>query len=271
MEIIRWPKEISEKDAFMKRPQIVPSAPPPEAYYLPVQPPPQRPPPRLPGPSSPVPVPCWQAPPSSLPPRYGSNTESFELNYEEINDKTPRNPEKPSRFNVKPGKHKKRFNPQLHTQRGCTDVACCFLFLLFTIGWGVVAAIGFLWGDAERLILPTDTAGRRCGGSRGISYNLTNRPYLYYFDMTKCISYTTALGGCQTPQMCVAACPTKYFSYLQLQSPTISGEDFRQTVMSSVYCLDEVNRSTITSFAILRSYVQQQKCASYTVKSAPGE
>ncbi|VDM74441.1 unnamed protein product [Strongylus vulgaris] len=96
-----------------------------------------------------------------------------------------------------------------------------------------------------------------------------NRPYLYYFDITKCISYTTALGGCQTPQMCVAACPSKYFSYLQLQNPTITSEEFRQTVASSVYCLDTVNISTITSFLILRAYVQQQKCASYTVKSAP--
>ncbi|EPB78706.1 hypothetical protein ANCCEY_02225 [Ancylostoma ceylanicum] len=71
-----------------------------------------------------------------------SHSEPQELNYEEINDRNSRSPEKPSRFNVKPGKLKKKLNPQLHTERGCTDVACCFLFLLFTIGWGVVAAIG---------------------------------------------------------------------------------------------------------------------------------
>ncbi|RCN40668.1 hypothetical protein ANCCAN_13371 [Ancylostoma caninum] len=207
----------------MKRQQIVPSAPPPEAYYLPAPPPPRLPPPRWPGPSSPPPR-------SVTPPHLRSHSEPQELNYEEINDKSSKTPEKPSRFNVKPEKLKKKLNPQLHTERGCTDVACCFLFLLFTIGWGVVAAIGFLWGDAERLILPTDTAGRRCGGSRGKSYNLTDKPYLYYFDITKCISYSTALGGCQTPQMCVSTCPSKYFSYLQLQSPTISAEEFRHAV-----------------------------------------
>ncbi|VDM74440.1 unnamed protein product [Strongylus vulgaris] len=127
----------------MKRPQIVPSAPPPEAYYLPALPPPKQPPPRFPGPTNPLPPPCWQPSPSSIHLLYPSNSpESHELNYEEINDKTPGNPEKTSRFNVKPDKYKKKHNPQLHTQRGCTDVACCFIFLLFTIGWGVVAAIG---------------------------------------------------------------------------------------------------------------------------------
>ncbi|VDO35983.1 unnamed protein product, partial [Haemonchus placei] len=128
--------------------------------------------------------------------------------------------------------------------RGCTDVACCFLFLVFTAGWGVVATIGFLWGDGERLILPTDSAGQRCGGFKANSYNLTDRPYLYYFDITKCISYSTALGGCQTPQVST-------MTVLLLSSIT------------------NVDKNAITSFAILRNYIQQQKCASYTVKSAP--
>lgn len=30
--------------------------------------------------------------------------------------------------------------------------------------------------------------------------------------------------------MCVSSCPNKYFSYLQLQSPTVSANDFRDAV-----------------------------------------
>lgn len=269
----------------MKRNGVVPTAPPPEAYYE-APPLPRHPPPRY-RPTSPAtsqPAPAWQRPTSprsypspppgwnipgpALPPK-AKAAPVPELRYEVIEEPRKTQLENVSRFNVKPGKPRRKFNPQLHTERGCTDVFCCFLFLVFTVGWGVVAGIGFLWGDAERLILPTDTAGRLCGGSRGQSYNLTNQPYLYYFDITKCISYSTALGGCQTPQMCVSSCPNKYFSYLQLQSPTVSANDFRDAVMSSLYCTDDVNKSTITSFAVLRSLVQQQKCASYTVKSAP--
>ncbi|KAK5968703.1 Choline transporter protein 1 [Trichostrongylus colubriformis] len=275
----------------MKRQGIAPSAPPEEAYYLPTLP--TKPPPRWPPASSippkPVwrqslssqpPLPCWSPLPAELtptstkvsPPARNKSAPVVREFSDDVVDKqeTQKTPsERTSRFVVMLGKQRKKLNPQLHTERGCTDVVCCFLFLVFTAGWGVVATIGFLWGDGERLILPTDSFGRRCGGYQVNLYNFTDRPYLYYFDITKCISYSTALGGCQTPQMCVAHCPSKYFSYLQLQNPTISPTEFRDTIMSSLYCLDDVNKNAITSFGILRNYVQQQKCASYTVKSAP--
>uniref|UniRef100_A0A0K0DLM3 Choline transporter-like protein 4 n=1 Tax=Angiostrongylus cantonensis TaxID=6313 RepID=A0A0K0DLM3_ANGCA len=286
--------------------QYVPTAPPEEVYCLPSSSPPPPPlPPRYPPPS-------WQGPsvasqsskwsnhvsPSSYPappPQGQKFTKStnrirpvnhqgqnsfYGHNYEMV-DKS-RNIEHVSRFNVKSGKPKKMLNPQLHTERRCTDVLCCFLFLIFTAGWGLVAAIGellvqtgFRWGDVERLILPTDSAGRRCGGSRGRSYNLTlgyltTQPYLYYFDITKCISYSTAIGGCQTPQICVSKCPSKYFSYLQLQNPTVPLLDFYESVKTSLYCTEDVDKNSITNFVILRNYVRQKKCASYTVNSAPG-
>ncbi|KAK6055340.1 hypothetical protein COOONC_07155, partial [Cooperia oncophora] len=246
---------------------------------------PSSPPPRWPIASSTSPRPAWQPPSSSqpLPPP------SWSPRQPEWNPPPPKVPP-PSRNKTSPAVAELKYDvieerkTTVRTNfticretrgnnnsffRGCTDVVCCFLFLVFTTGWGVVAAIGFLWGDGERLILPTDSFGRRCGGYRENSYNFTTRPYLYYFDITKCISYSTALGGCQTPQMCVARCPSRYFSYLQLQSPTVSATDFRNTVMSTLYCLDDVDKNTITSFTVLRNYIQQQKCASYTVKSAP--
>ncbi|CAI4225944.1 unnamed protein product [Auanema sp. JU1783] len=158
-------------------------------------------------------------------------------------------------------------SPRNLKRRGCTDVFCCFLFLLFTAGWVVVAAIGVMWGDPERLLTPTDSFGRRCGTMRPNSYNYTTRPYLLYFDITKCISYATALGGCQTSQVCVEKCPSEYFSYLQLQS--VSPAEFQSKVYSNLYCADNVDKSTITSFPVLRQLVQSKQCISYTVNSAP--
>ncbi|KHN86420.1 hypothetical protein Tcan_05373 [Toxocara canis] len=33
-------------------------------------------------------------------------------------------------------------NPMVSSRRGCTDVACCFLFIIFTIAWAFVATLG---------------------------------------------------------------------------------------------------------------------------------
>lgn len=33
-------------------------------------------------------------------------------------------------------------NPMVSSRRGCTDVICCFLFILFVIGWAFVATLG---------------------------------------------------------------------------------------------------------------------------------
>lgn len=40
----------------------------------------------------------------------------------------------------------------------------------------------------------------KCNAKRIVS-TFRAKPYLFYFDLTKCISYATALGGCQTPQV----------------------------------------------------------------------
>ncbi|CAD6185560.1 unnamed protein product [Caenorhabditis auriculariae] len=173
-----------------------------------------------------------------------------------------------ARFNVAAKKMQKRHNPQLYTKRGCTDVICCLFFAVFLIGWAFVAILGFMWGQPERLIFPTDSDYRRCGSFRPGYYNMTDRPYLLYFDITKCISYASALGGCQTPQICVSACPNRYFSYLQLQT-SITPSDFQRQINEALYCTDDVDKTKITSFSVLRTLVQTGKCVSYTVKSAP--
>ncbi|UMM41713.1 hypothetical protein L5515_017854 [Caenorhabditis briggsae] len=177
-------------------------------------------------------------------------------------------PDQIARFNViKPDRLAKRHNPQLYTKRGCTDVFCCFLFFVFLCGWVVVASLGIMWGDPQRLIYPTDSEFRRCGVDQGGYYNFSKRPYLFYFDLTKCISYATALGGCQTTQICVEECPSQYFSYLQLR--TASAAEIQNKMKNVVYCTDDVDKSTVTTFVALQSLVQRGKCVSYTVKSVP--
>ena len=51
--------------------------------------------------------------------------------------------------------------------------------------------------------MPHDSNGALCGKTEG----LENKPYLFFFDITRCISYTTAVNGCSTKQICVEKCP----------------------------------------------------------------
>jgi choline transporter-like protein 2/4/5 len=84
--------------------------------------------------------------------------------------------------------------------------------------------------------------------------------------MTKCVSYVTVLTGCPTPQICVAKCPTAYFSYLQLQA--VSDFDFRSGVRDKIICDDSVDKARIVDFPTLKNYVDSGWCAAYSVSSA---
>ena len=53
------------------------------------------------------------------------------------------------------------------------------------------------------MVLPHDSEGRICGKTEGF----TDKPYLFFFDLTRCISVTTVLTGCPTKQICVSECP----------------------------------------------------------------
>uniref|UniRef100_F1KVQ8 Choline transporter-like protein n=1 Tax=Ascaris suum TaxID=6253 RepID=F1KVQ8_ASCSU len=269
--------------SFIEHP--VPPASPPAPFFAPNQPP-------LPSTSHcypfsasshPCNFQCYPPPPSYSYPTIGSDRSRNDL----MVSPTPL----PPRGNILIGRHAARFdvktppsmrgrnrhnltaipktfvNPMVSSRRGCTDVICCFLFIVFVIGWAFVAILGFIWGKPEHLIHPTDSNGRMCGVELQGYYNLRSKPYLFYFDLTKCISYSVVFSGCQTPQICVAKCPLKTFTYLQMQSVP-SGAQFQADVQSSIICKANVPMKQIQDFATLRSYVERGECASYTVPSA---
>lgn len=53
------------------------------------------------------------------------------------------------------------------------------------------------------MVLPHDSEGRVCGKTEGYE----DKPYLFFFDLTRCISVTTVITGCSTKQICVKECP----------------------------------------------------------------
>jgi hypothetical protein len=83
-------------------------------------------------------------------------------------------------------------------KRGCTDIICLLLFIAFLIGWIVIGIYGFANGNPISLVYPSDSNGEICG--RG---DLEDRPYLFFFDITKCLRPSSVALGCPTKQVIV--------------------------------------------------------------------
>ncbi|CAF0775776.1 unnamed protein product [Rotaria sp. Silwood1] len=104
----------------------------------------------------------------------------------------------------------------LQRKRFCTDIPCCFIFLIFIILFIILSFFAFKEGNPEQLIHPTDSQGNLCGTG-----NFFDRPYLYFFDWTQCIKAfnipVNMLQGrpfiCPTTQVCVQQCPNKTTYY----------------------------------------------------------
>ncbi|RMX40198.1 hypothetical protein pdam_00016560, partial [Pocillopora damicornis] len=45
------------------------------------------------------------------------------------------------------------------SDRSCTDIPCCILFVAYIVGMVVVGIIAFKEGDPDRLLLPQDSQG----------------------------------------------------------------------------------------------------------------
>ncbi|CAF3658868.1 unnamed protein product [Adineta steineri] len=144
----------------------------------------------------------------------------------------------------------------LERKRSCTDMPCCFIFLIFIFCFIVLSIFAFKEGDPKQLLHPTDSQGNLCG-----SGNFLNRPYSYFFDWTQCIKIlnlgANILKGrpfvCPTTQVCVQQCPniTTYYKFGNYYDNRICTYDVNAT--------DHDNQ-------IL---VQTGKCASYIIASKP--
>ncbi|KAL1505597.1 hypothetical protein ABEB36_005126 [Hypothenemus hampei] len=88
-------------------------------------------------------------------------------------------------------------------RRSCTDVICLLLFLIFIGCWAAIGIWAILNGDPNNLLIPSDSHGFRCG----VDETVKDRKYLFFFDLTECLSPQTPFVGCSTKQICVEKCP----------------------------------------------------------------
>ena len=126
--------------------------------------------------------------------------------------------------------------------RGCTDIICCIVYLGFIGFWFAIGAVAFQNGNPTQLLLPTDSSGNVCGDGL-----FADKPYLMYFDVTKCTSLDGLITSnlqCPTYQTCVETCPDSYWSYYTNALPIIAAYDVSLTTLpntpfSTVVCAED--------------------------------
>lgn len=148
--------------------------------------------------------------------------------------------------------------------RSCTDVICCLLFLIFICGLIVVSILGFVWGNPNRLLYPTDSSGLVCGHDTAVK----DRPYLVYFDLLKCAQMGPSVValGCPTPQVCRKSCTKEYFVYLEIQAKAGIGL-LTQTDIDKMVCKDGVALTTSSTQEQIFKLVTDGDCAAYYVET----
>lgn len=109
----------------------------------------------------------------------------------------------------------------------------------------------------ERLLVPTDSEGRKCG----VDSEVVNKPYLVFFNLEKCIDPSVPLYGCKTPQVCVEQCPTSSFVFSQC-----TASNFYQ-IKSQLICRMNVNKERIQTCNDISAMVSNEQCARWYLKS----
>ncbi|XP_023577300.1 choline transporter-like protein 4 [Octodon degus] len=147
--------------------------------------------------------------------------------------------------------------------RSCTDIICCFLFLIFILGYIVVGIVAWVYGDPRQVLYPRNSTGAYCGVGEN-----REKPYLLYFNIFSCALAVNVLEAlrsglsCPTPQVCVAACPAVGWAVETSQLPLTVGEVFYKANRS--FCLPGVP----SDMEVLHS-LQQELCPSFLLPSTP--
>lgn len=112
-------------------------------------------------------------------------------------------------------------------------------------------------GDLDRLLVPTDSSGRKCGIDNGVY----DKPYLLFFNLEKCVDPRVPLFGCKTTQVCVKECPKESFVYNHCSPQTLD------QIRRKLICKDEIDRWTIHSCEQLDIHMKNEECASWYLES----
>uniref|UniRef100_A0A182W864 Choline transporter-like protein n=1 Tax=Anopheles minimus TaxID=112268 RepID=A0A182W864_9DIPT len=145
------------------------------------------------------------------------------------------------------------------SKRSCTDLPCLFLFVTFLCAWGYVAYYAVQHGDLNRLLVPIDSDGRKCG----VDSEVRDEPYLLFFNITECAKIDVPISGCSTTQVCVKQCPNEDFDFETANCNPYNLNEIR----SKLICKKNVKKTDLKTCAIIREYIKSERCAQIMQKS----
>jgi len=94
-------------------------------------------------------------------------------------------------------------------ERGCTDVICLGVFIVFLVGMFSITSYAFAEGDVTKYLAPVDGNGQICGYGK-----MEGKTYLEFAD------YSSLWDDA----VCVAKCPTGTHSVAKYCAPVMSGK-----------------------------------------------
>uniref|UniRef100_A0A182JP45 Choline transporter-like protein n=1 Tax=Anopheles christyi TaxID=43041 RepID=A0A182JP45_9DIPT len=139
------------------------------------------------------------------------------------------------------------------SKRSCTDLPCLFLFVTFLCAWGYVAYYAVQHGDLNRLLVPIDSDGRKCG----VDSEVRDEPYLVFFNITECAKIDVPISGCSTTQVCVSQCPDHDFDF---ESANCNPSNLNE-IRAKLICKQNVKKTDLTTCQIIREYIKSERCA----------
>ena len=75
-------------------------------------------------------------------------------------------------------------------KRGCRDIICCLIYIIFNGAMIYLAVYGFLKGDILKLTTTFDSEGNACGVTDGLKdykYSYFGVPHADYLNKTMCV------------------------------------------------------------------------------------
>uniref|UniRef100_A0A2S2Q1E7 Choline transporter-like protein n=1 Tax=Sipha flava TaxID=143950 RepID=A0A2S2Q1E7_9HEMI len=147
-------------------------------------------------------------------------------------------------------------------KRSCTDCLCFIGFSVFIVCWIVLANYAYQNSDQQVLVNPSDSAGQVCGYNK----NVTDKPFLFFFDITECTSLMIFVHGCQTPQVCVDRCPDADWSVKEVLDGKQSQIDW-PAVQKSLICVSPDLNKLVNSVEKLKNFTSSNLCTKYYIKS----
>uniref|UniRef100_A0ABK0LSG2 Choline transporter-like protein n=1 Tax=Rattus norvegicus TaxID=10116 RepID=A0ABK0LSG2_RAT len=146
--------------------------------------------------------------------------------------------------------------------RGCTDIICCVLFLVFILGYIVVGLVAWVYGDPRQVLYPRNSTGAYCG----VGDN-KDKPYVLYFNILSCAAAINVISiaenglQCPTPQVCVSSCPQTPWVVEGFQLSNTVGDVYKEY---RNFCVPAVSPDMVVMDSL-----QKGLCPSFLLPSTP--